>query len=72
MIEQTITFETTPYYDVNGNDVYDVGVDVDGEVTTFVLTVQPKPEIEFTVTSTNDYEQIMVSGGSYAHTWCDD
>src|SRR5690606_5119021 len=41
-------------------------------VTTFVLTVQPKPVIENTVTSTNSYNQLMVSGGSYAHTTCDD
>jgi hypothetical protein len=39
---QTITFITTPYYDVNGNNMLDAG-DVDGQVTNFVLTVHPIP-----------------------------
>jgi large repetitive protein len=66
----TITFLSTPYYDVNNNGQYDAGVDVDGEVTTFVLTVQPKPVVSNTVTTVAGYNQTMVSGQSYDHTIC--
>jgi hypothetical protein len=68
---QTITFITTPYYDVNGNQQYDPGIDIAGDVTTFVLTIEPKPAISNSVTSST-YNQVMVSGGSYAHTQCHD
>jgi hypothetical protein len=48
---QTITFITTPYYDVNGNMMYDAGVDVVGDVTNFVLTILPIPEGEISGTT---------------------
>lgn len=40
---QTITFITTPYYDVNNNGSFEPAVDIEGDVTTFVLTVHPIP-----------------------------
>jgi hypothetical protein len=67
---QTITFITTPYYDVDGSGSLTAG-DILGDVTTFVLTIEPKPAISNLVTSAT-YSQEMVSGGSYTHTQCHD
>ncbi|MFZ1704188.1 MAG: right-handed parallel beta-helix repeat-containing protein [Saprospiraceae bacterium] len=71
LVNQTITFNTTPYYDVNGNMMYNPGIDVAGNLTQFILTVQPKPTIQNTVTS-GVYNQVMVSGNNYAHGICHD
>ena len=66
---QSITFVTTPYYDVDNSGSLTSG-DVLGDATTFVLTVQPKPSISNVVTSTNGYNETMTSGGNYSHTTC--
>jgi parallel beta-helix repeat protein len=67
-VAKNITFVSTPYYDVNTNGQLDAG-DLAGLPITFVLTVQPTPEISGTVTAP-DYSQVMVSGESYDHTIC--
>ncbi|MCZ2100439.1 MAG: HYR domain-containing protein, partial [Chitinophagales bacterium] len=71
-VAKDIVFVSTPYYDVNGNGVYDAGVDVAGGQITFTLTVQPMPKISNTVTAVDGYNQTMTSGGTYTHTICHD
>ncbi len=71
-VAKDIVFVSRPYYDVNGNGVYDAGVDVAGGLITFTLTVQPMPIISNTVTAIDGYNQTMTSGGTYAHTICHD
>jgi parallel beta-helix repeat protein len=68
-VAKNIIFVSTPYYDVDGSGTLNAGDHI-GNPITFTLTVQPMPAISNTVTSPNGYSQIMVSGGSYAHTTC--
>ncbi|MBK9255457.1 MAG: HYR domain-containing protein [Saprospiraceae bacterium] len=56
-IPKTIVFTTTPFYDVNGNNVYDAGIDVVGDYPViFTLTIQPAPVLicPASVTVNND------------------
>jgi hypothetical protein len=69
-VAKDIVFVSTPYYDVNGNNQYDMGTDVAGGDITFTLTVQPTPKINFTVTAdgTPIPMQSGVTGTSASYT----
>jgi hypothetical protein len=68
-VAKTITFVSTPYYDVDGSGTLTTG-DVLGLPVTFVLTVEPTPIVSGTVTGPDLVPIPMTSGNSYAMTIC--